>query len=385
MASAAVMGYEPAFAPRAQWASRMRYEPALAIRPVPDSRELHEVWEHNFETEFNLLLAAVARAGGSEAILALDTEFPGFPYEDSRSSTQEGHYQVLRHNVDDLWPIQFGIAVVGTNGVHRGVWNFNLRFDAEVDIHTEESLDFLRAAGLDFPRHRTEGVSPLMLGQRLANCSLIGPHGRAPCWLTFSGSYDWGYLMKLVTLGRALPGLAGTFDQVLSVYCPKRRELRDFLPTGSLEKLGRKLGVKRWGQPHTAGSDALLTLELFMHLGGHKMEFIDGSSKQQEDAQNIISTKWQNDWSDISWHNNVEEWYQGDQGQWYADQILSGNDIQAASAGWENSTWTTGVQLQSQKIQMNGGAWGDNWGQQGQSNNDWWYSSGYQPTWFAAL
>merc|ERR1719162_2658755 len=121
---------------------------------------------------------------------------------------------------------------------------------------------------MDFYRHRTEGISALAIGQRLANSRLVG--ALAPSWLTFSGSYDWAYLLKLVTLGRALPSQPSTFEKVLSVYCPKRLELRDLLPTGSLEVLGSKHGVKRWGKPHTAGSDALLTLELFVLLVGLK-------------------------------------------------------------------------------------------------------------------
>jgi hypothetical protein len=266
---ASLMQYDPALAPYAQPARQTRFQHDFAYAPrvVPHSREIHEVWEFNFDQEFDALLAAVARAGGPKAILALDMEFPGFPCEDPRFSTVAIHYQALCRNIDQLWPIQLGVAVVGTDGIHRGVWTFNMRFDAEVDAHTEESLKFLRSAGLDFPRHRTEGVDALELGRRLGSSNLVGPHGRTPYWLTFNGSYDWGYLLKLVTLGRPLPGNLSTFDKVLSVYCPRRRELRDLLPSGSLEVLGRRYGVKRWGSAHTAGRDALLTLVLFMLLG----------------------------------------------------------------------------------------------------------------------
>lgn len=331
-------------------AERISSEPALAPKTLalPSSRDLNEVWETNFDAEFDAMLAAVARGGGPQATLALDTEFPGFPYSDPQIPGHAVNYLDLRRNVDQLWPIQLGVAVVGANGEHRGVWTFNLRFDANVDKHTKESLSFLEKAGIDFERHRVEGVDALALGRRLANSTLVGPHGRAPCWLTFSGSYDWAYLLKLVTMGKPLPATPSNFDTVLSVYCPKRRELRDLLPSGSLEALGRRHGVRRWGAAHTAGSDALLTLELFQQVIGAKAHPTkDGSL-----------------WPD--WQN---------------------------SDGWSgfDSPWTYGGNHSVD------GAWGNNmWNIHGQTNNDWltshgpvsessgWYATAYPP-WFAAL
>lgn len=388
---AALMSYDSALAPWAQPGMRQRYEPLLAPRFVPGSRDFHEVWDSNFEVEFNALLAAVSRAGGPDAFLALDMEFPGFPCEDPQFSTHSVHYQALRNNVDQLWPIQLGVAVVGASGVYHGVWTFNLRFDAGVDAHTEESLNFLRKAGLDFPRHRTEGVEALELGQRLANSILVGPQGRGPCWLTFSGSYDWGYLLKLVTKGRPLPGVTSTFDKVLAVYCPKRRELRDMLPKGSLDALGRRHGVKRIGVAHTAGSDALLTLELFMLLGGSKLlpdalGVFDKLGEAQEQSQ------WAEVVPEMSWQT-ADDWYPSDGDQWYAGNSRTASDVsehsdvwgapgsQTASDVWgaPGSTWTS----QSQTAPDGTGSTWRHLGAPG--NNPWFspnaaasgYSSGY--------
>jgi len=177
------------------------------------------------------------------------------------------------------------MGVVGANGQLFGVWTFNLYFDANVHAHTAESLAFLQRAGINFPRHAAEGIDVLALGQRLAVSSLVGPHGRTPCWLTFSGSYDWAYLLKMITLGRALPSLPNTFDKVLSYYCPKRYELRDLLPSGSLEVLGQSHGVKRWGCAHTAGSDALLTAELFVLHGGLAWEQDDVRNRRESQRE----------------------------------------------------------------------------------------------------
>jgi len=141
-----------------------------------------------------------------------------------------------------------------------------MHFDASVDAHSEPSLAFLHSAGIDFPRHRAEGITPAALGVRLASSSVVGLHRQTPWWLTFSGAYDLGYLLKLLTMGRPLPCEAEGFQRALQVYCPRRHELREQLPMGSLENLGRLHGVRRHGRAHTAGSDALLTLELFLLL-----------------------------------------------------------------------------------------------------------------------
>lgn len=142
-----------------------------------------------------------------------------------------------------------------------------------------------------------------MLGRRLANSILVGP--RAPCWLTFSGAYDWGYLLKLVRSGRALPSPASTYNQVLSAYCPRRQELKDLLPEGSLEALGRRHGVKRCGSAHTAGSDALLTLELYRYMLCSQEQIPSDLSWQHEEG-------WSSDGSD--------EWYpRGDAAAWSSD------------------------------------------------------------------
>lgn len=324
------MCYKPAFAPLAQLTRETQHHSALAPRVVPSSRrDFHDVWQMNFDEEFDKLLEAVSRAGGSEAILAMDMEFPGFLCQDPRFSSDFAHHQALCCNVDQLWPIQLGVAVVGTNGMNRGVWTFNLSFDATVDSHTQESVAFLQIAGMDFARHQTEGIAALAIGQRLADSSLVGV--LAPCWLTFSGSYDWAYLLKLVTLGRALPQQPSTFEKVLSVYCPKRQELRDLLPTGSLEVLGRRHGVKRCGKAHTAGSDALLTLELFVLLVGPKF-WTERVRRKEEEA-----------WDHMMW-NNMNDWYSGtDDAQWYSSGSEGLDDVsaQVPLTPWESSSWIT--------------------------------------------
>jgi hypothetical protein len=337
------------FTPSMQACSGNWYDRPVESRPVISSRVFHDVWDSNFEEEFDAFLAVVSGAGGPKATIAMDMEFPGFLCEDPQFSTHAEHYQALRYNVDRLWPIQVGLAVAGANGVIRGVWIFNLRFDAGVDAHTDASLAFLRDAGIDFPRHSEEGISALRFGQQLSSSTLVGHHGHAPHWLTFSGSYDWGYMLKLVTSGRDLPGLPSGFDDVLSVYCPKRHDLQDLLPRCSLQTLGRWYGVKRWGSAHTAGSDALLTLELFLLVGCRKPP---GTASENRIMRH--QTVWsESDWPESRWQHWETlsfQWHEGDDQQYSADGYTSSDE-------WNSSAWVDQNWLMSSAIPSRSQAW----------------------------
>eukprot|EP00440_Ansanella_granifera_P069964 gb/GFBE01075908.1/.p1 GENE.gb/GFBE01075908.1/~~gb/GFBE01075908.1/.p1 ORF type:complete len:551 (+),score=112.64 gb/GFBE01075908.1/:1-1653(+) len=223
--------------------------------------QINEVWSWNFDPEFNELLAAVS-ACGEDAVVALDTEFPGFLREEKQSAKRSARYEALRQNCDNLRPIQLGISVANSDGELHGTWSFNLAFDVQMDLHTEESVAFLMAAGLDFPRHAREGIDPAKLGRWLAGSTLVGQRGSKPRWVTFQGLYDFGYILRLITNWH-LPPDENSFDELRDAFFPVQYELRDELPRGSLDSLLRDFGIERHGQPHTAGSDALATLELY--------------------------------------------------------------------------------------------------------------------------
>ncbi|CAE8695381.1 unnamed protein product, partial [Polarella glacialis] len=213
--------------------------------------------------EFDELLAALA--GEDSAFIALDTEFPGFLCEDHLAAHLDLRYWALRENCDLLNPIQLGLAVADKDGLGLGVWTFNLWFDLTTDLHTGESVSFLTAAGVDFPRHAIEGIDPSVLAWKLGASPLLGSHSNSPEWVTFAGWYDWGYLVKLLT-GRPMPADLASYEKILSWFCPKKHELRDSLPRGSLDSLLATYSLPRCGSAHTAGSDAVGTLELFFHV-----------------------------------------------------------------------------------------------------------------------
>lgn len=284
--------------------------------------EIHEVWAWNLEQEFGNLLAAATGDASGGAILALDMEFPGFLRQEPRTGARAARYQALRENVDRLRPIQLGAAVAGADGNIRGVWSFNLQFDVDVDAQNPSSVAFLRAAGIDFPRHREEGIESATLGRRLASSVLVGQSGRAPWWVTFSGAYDLGYLLKMLTSGRPLPRDFSAFDCALGAFCPKRHELREELPHGSLDNLAKKLGVQRYGTAHTAGSDALLTLELFLRVVPVK-----GRWTSWGPPQNNHMTSWEPQAD--PWYHNHHHHHHQHQHSW---------DM---AANWEVARWET--------------------------------------------
>jgi len=251
---------------------------------------LHDVWSWNFQYEWEAFMSLLAGKGQQERpmMVALDTEFPGFLLEDHPFAPRSARYTALRENVDYLWPIQFGLAVADGAGAPLGAWTFNLSFNLATSLYSEDSVRFLQAAGVDFPRHAVEGIEPSTLAWKLSRSPLVGSHSESPEWVTFSGWYDWGYLLKLVT-GNPMPYDIAAFDEMLSSLCPTRKELRDLLPRGSLDALLGSHGLKRVGPAHTAGSDALATLELFLHVRNEEVALAalaDATEAKTDDTAN---------------------------------------------------------------------------------------------------
>jgi len=223
--------------------------------------KVREVWAWNLQSELLALLAAL-QAAGPGCTVALDTEFPGALDEAAwKASSRDVRYKAMKASVDLLSPIQVGFALASADGCLLGAWTFNLQYDLRQELHTDAAVHFLSAAGIDFPRHAAEGIDRQLLGTLLSRSPLVG--AASPTWLTFSGLYDLGYLVKLLT-PNPLPAGVSAFDDALATFCSRNLELRDWLPHGSLDRLAKDNGIARQGKAHTAGSDALVTLKLFL-------------------------------------------------------------------------------------------------------------------------
>lgn len=217
---------------------------------------------------------------GRYPIVAIDTEFPGY-FEDLNQLVQLSNasvssdilasptnYQKLKINVDALNLIQLGISLSdfeGNSPYPHSTWQFNLAFDEATSIVNNESLELLRGQGIDFSKLRRDGIHPLMLSYELQVSGLL--YNRNLIYLCFHGFYDFGYLVKAVTM-HDLPDSNREFNTLLKVLFPGRLyDLKQCCSwIGSLESLADMQGVQYLGVQHQAGSDAWVTSSIFRSM-----------------------------------------------------------------------------------------------------------------------
>ena len=89
-------------------------------------------------------------------------------------------------------------------------------------------------------------------------------------WVSFHGSYDFGYLLHLLT-NSPLPENENDFTDELTIYFPNHYDIRFLVQgneklQGGLNKLAQYLEVLREGKTHQAGSDSVVTIDVFFKL-----------------------------------------------------------------------------------------------------------------------
>ncbi|KAG6527494.1 probable CCR4-associated factor 1 homolog 11 [Zingiber officinale] len=224
--------------------------------------EIIDVWEANLLEQ----LESIAVLRRCFPIVAMDTEFSGFLHSTPRHAAEERRYRDLKYNVDNLCMIQLGIALFDDAGNHPGMaWQINFSdFDPDVDPCSPASIDLLKNSGIDVQRNRREGISSVRYAALLRE-KLFDYHGGA--FVTFHGSYDVGYLMKLLASGRPLPETSGEFIMAASgIFNGRLYDVKYMarfcagLRGGevSLKKLASMLNVKADGVAHQAGFDSLI-------------------------------------------------------------------------------------------------------------------------------
>ncbi len=142
-------------------------------------------------------------------------------------------------------------------------------------MYAQDSIDLLRQSGIDFARHETMGIDIVAFGELLVPSGLVLVDNVT--WVSFHSGYDFGYLLKLL-ICRPLPDTEKEFFSLLPLYFPNLYDIKYLTANsdmfhGGLNKLGDDLKIKRIGQKHQAGSDSLLTEQIFfkiieMQLGG---------------------------------------------------------------------------------------------------------------------
>ncbi|CAL5214815.1 unnamed protein product [Lathyrus oleraceus] len=238
---------------------------------------IREVWAHNLKDEFNLIQQAVHE----HPFISMDTEFPGVIHTskiDCRYDRSSREYSCLKANVDALKLIQIGLTLSDSNGNlpdfgsnKSYVWEFNFSdFDVNHDPCDQRSINMLRRQGIDFDRNFRDGVDSVHFAELFLSSRFV--NDKSLVWITFSGAYDFGYLVKILTR-KNLPNRLEDFLNVVqglfgrNVYDMKHMMKFCNSLFGGLESVATILNVRRLvGKSHQAGSDSLLTWLAFKKM-----------------------------------------------------------------------------------------------------------------------
>lgn len=242
--------------------------------------EIRNVWAENVEEE----MAHIREIIQQYNYVSMDTEFPGVVAKPvTETYSPDYHYKSLKVNVDLLKIIQLGLSFADKDGNFAPgcpCWQFNFQFDLEGDMFAQDSIDLLTKSGISFEDHAKRGIDPALFGELLMVSGLV-LDDRVK-WVTFHSGYDYGYLLKLLTTVE-LPETEKGFFDLLRMYFPNVYDIKYMTSLldghqfmGGLQKLADDLGCQRLGTEHQAGSDSLLTLQVYQALVKAKFTSPDG-------------------------------------------------------------------------------------------------------------
>ncbi|OCT54933.1 CCR4-NOT transcription complex subunit 7 [Cladophialophora carrionii] len=273
-----------------------------------DDARIRNVWKHNLREEMDTLRRLV----DTYPYIAMDTEFPGIVARPIGQFTTKAdyHYQTLRCNVDLLKVIQLGITLFKPDGTlpppdaespqrsqfHPTLqptpctWQFNFKFSLETDMYARESTQMLIKAGIDFDKHSKHGIEPNAFASLLISSGLVMDADVR--WISFHSGYDFGYLIKLM-ICQPLPADEAQFHTLIEKFFPALFDIKFILKhagakgqinsgqpltqeaammvqrtmtKSGLQDIAEELGVARIGQAHQAGSDSLLTGQVYFKM-----------------------------------------------------------------------------------------------------------------------
>lgn len=227
--------------------------------------EIRDVWAHNLEEEMEKVREIVEKY----PYVAMDTEFPGVVARPiCEFGASDYQYQTLRCNCDMLKLIQLGLSFTDEKGNFAegcSCWQFNFKFDLGSDMFAQDSIDLLKASGIDFDRFARDGIDILKFGELMMMSGLILSDDVK--WVSFHSGYDFGYLLKTLSC-EELPSEESAFLEQLYLYFPCVFDIKFMMTAvdgmhGGLNGLADTLKVERLGPMHQAGSDSLLTAKSF--------------------------------------------------------------------------------------------------------------------------
>jgi len=225
-----------------------------------------EVYQENFIKE----IKRIGKYLKQYPYIGMDTEFPGVVYT-CTSNSPDFYYQYIKTNVDKLKLIQLGITLTNAKGEkppNTATWQFNLKFDYENDAHSAESISLLYNSGINFNKLKKDGISHRLFAEYLTVSGMVLNENIV--WISFNGFSDFAYLLKLL-IGDILPNNTNEFLELLKIYFPNAYDIKylikeNELYKGGLNKIAKELNIERKGEVHQAGSDSLVTSEVFFKL-----------------------------------------------------------------------------------------------------------------------
>ncbi|KAE9612331.1 putative poly(A)-specific ribonuclease [Lupinus albus] len=122
---------------------------------------------------------------------------------------------------------------------------------------------------MTFAYNATYGIYSAYFGHLMISSRLIYSYNLI--WLTFHGSHDFGYLIKIITRC-PLPNRLEEFLWFVKVMFGDNvydvKHMMSFCPSlfGGLDRVARTLNVDREGKSHQASSDSLLTSNIFQKI-----------------------------------------------------------------------------------------------------------------------
>ena len=227
-----------------------------------------EVYEDNFIQEIKKISELLEEYN----YIGMDTEFPGTVFS-IKNMCDDFYYLSLKTNVDNLKLIQLGITIMNEKGEYPKnypyhTWQFNFQFDKNTDKILPASLELLENGGIDFDKLKNKGIKHKLFAEYFMISGLVlNPD---ITWISFHGCYDFGYLLKLL-LNSKLPDTEKEFMDLLNIYFMNYYDIRTLVKgkenlQGSLNRLAQYLEVYREGKIHQAGSDSVVTIDVYFRL-----------------------------------------------------------------------------------------------------------------------
>ncbi|CAA2959021.1 probable CCR4-associated factor 1 homolog 11 [Olea europaea subsp. europaea] len=162
----------------------------------------------------------------------MDTEFPGviYHYPELRRSSLFPcqNYSIVKKNVNAMKLIQLGLTLFDPQGNLPDfgtefcfVWKFNfMDFGVDEDLQNPKSIALFKRQGIDFFINKLIGISFadyafLFMASRISIATRW--LGRNRTWITFHSTYDFGFLVKMLSQ-QNLPHDLSQFMQLVRMY-----------------------------------------------------------------------------------------------------------------------------------------------------------------------